>query len=371
MFRVPAILSRQKFAVTTGLLFIVLLATSARPAAASSGLKVTVEPSSTEATVSWVNKKVPWCEVTEYMVRVFYIHPAHGAVWHNTAFGNSSFFLMLTPASDSYSVTIGNLQPDLLYMLEVAGININSNGKWTTCFSGLAGFRALDTPPATSTPLPTATNTPPATSTPLPTATNTPPATSTPLPTATNTPPATSTPLPTATNTPPATSTPLPTATNTPPATSTPLPTATNTPTATATPLPTATNTLEVIETGDGPTGASELQTELPATPHITRDYPPAPVRKLAVTPAGTHATVTWGKPRADKPRRCLTADPPQYRYQVINKATGEAVEHITGARVADITGLTAGTRYAVRVQSYSAECDNWSNRQRVIWTQP
>ncbi len=219
--------------------------------------------------------------------------------------------------------------------------------------------------------------------------------------------PDTNTPLPTATHTPPAMAIPLPTATHTPlptiigqavqyggdtgtmkfePAgapTSTPelhieLPTATHPPLPTSTPEPLPTATPEpigpvgqVVETGNTPTGAPELQSELPATPHVTRDYPPAPVRKLAVTPAGTHATVTWGKPRADKPRRCLTADPPQYRYTVINKATGEAVEHITGARVADITGLTAGTRYAVRVRSYSTECDNWSNPQRVIWTQP
>ncbi len=90
----------------------------------------------------------------------------------------------------------------------------------------------VETPKATSTPIPTATD--------VPKATEVPKATNTPIPTATEAPKATSTPIPTATEAPKATSTPIPTATEAPKATSTPTPkpTATNTPT----PKPTATN---------------------------------------------------------------------------------------------------------------------------------
>ncbi len=80
MVRMRAILSRQKITATTGLLFIVLLATNARPAAAvetwgHSGLELIVAYSSTEATVSWVlNENAAWyCEPIEYRVTILHL----------------------------------------------------------------------------------------------------------------------------------------------------------------------------------------------------------------------------------------------------------------------------------------------------------
>ncbi len=163
--------------------------------------------------------------------------------------------------------------------------------------------------------------------------------------------------------------------------TATPLPTATHTPLPTITPEPIG-PVGQVVETAGDPTGP-ELHVELPATPHVTTEkLPPFKVRNLAVTPAGTSATVTWKKVGTGEKhsRRCRTADPPQYRYKVVlwTGAVGdrtdreEVVEHTrTKARVAEITGLTSGTQYAALVQAYSAECDNWAKPQRVIWTQP
>ncbi len=337
----------------------------------TSEVPILVEYSSTEATVSWTHNGVSWTKTgyrNENAYRKFvgtvYCRAKVSLKSHNPKVkGWTDYVTKKVEGQYPLSVTFSNLEPGHKYKVDIVHTDCYEwkEGPRRGYSGGPYRWEEYSRFPARPDPVSAKFTTLDA---PLPTAT------ATSLPTATHTPPAT--PLPTATNTL------LSTATHTPPATNTPLPTATNTPLPTSTPEPLPTATPEpigpvgqVVETGNTPTGAPELQSELPATPHVTRDYPPAPVRKLAVTPAGTHATVTWGKPRADKPRRCLTADPPQYRYQVINKATGEAVEHITGARVADITGLTAGTRYAVRVRSYSTECDNWSNPQRVIWTQP
>ncbi len=168
--------------------------------------------------------------------------------------------------------------------------------------------------------------------------------------------------------------TPEPTATNTPLPTATSEPTATSTPLPTVTPEPIATATSEligpvgkVVETAGAPTGAGNRVAG--HAPRDDRETTPFKVRNLDITPAGTHVTVTWKKVGTGKqhPQRCRTADPQQYRYKVVlwTGAVGdksdreEVVDHTeTGARVVDLTALTAGTQYAALVQSYSTECD-------------